>query len=192
MTPSPRERLIAGTIALVRERGVAGTGITDLLARSDTARRSIYQNFPRGKAELIEESTRVAGQLMSSIIAEFTASDSPTDSLVAFIQMWKDTLEASDFTAGCPIVAAALGGPEAPLAPAVAAEVFDNWANLLAEQLERAGVGESAARSLATTAVCAIEGAAILAISSRSVRPLDQVGVHLAEIVSLHLGDSRP
>ncbi|MGW6422525.1 TetR/AcrR family transcriptional regulator [Nocardia sp. NPDC055053] len=118
MTPSPRERLIAGMIALVRERGVAGTGITDLLARSDTARRSIYQNFPRGKAELVEESTRVAGQMMSSVIAGYTATDSPVDSLAAFIQMWKDTLTSSDFTAGCPIVAAALGGPEAPLAPA--------------------------------------------------------------------------
>lgn len=191
MTPSPRERLIAGTIALVRERGVAGTGITDLLARSDTARRSVYQNFPRGKAQLVEESTRVAGQLMSSIIAEFTATDSPVESLVAFVQMWKDTLEASDFTAGCPIVAAALGGTEAPLAPAVAAEVFDDWMNLLAAQLERAGVGESVARSLAATTVCAIEGAAVLAISSRSVRPLDQVAVHLAELVSLHLGELR-
>lgn len=192
MTPSPRERLIAGTIALLRERGVAGTGITDLLARSDTARRSVYQNFPRGKAQLVEESTRVAGQLMSSIIADFTATDSPVDSLVAFVQMWKDTLEASDFTAGCPIVAAALGGTEAPLAPAVAAEVFDDWMNLLAEQLQRAGVGESVARSLATTAVCAIEGAAVLAISSRSVRPLDQVAVHLAELVSLHSGEMSP
>ncbi|WP_410876949.1 TetR/AcrR family transcriptional regulator [Nocardia sp. A7] len=191
MTPSPRERLITGAIALIRERGVAGTGITDLLARSDTARRSIYQNFPGGKAELVEESTRAAGAMMSSIIGEFTAGDNPTVSLAAFIQMWKDTLVASDFTAGCPIVAAALGGTEAPSAPAVAAEVFDDWTNLLVEQLVRTGVDEFVARSLATTAVCAIEGAAILSMSSRSVRPLDEIGVHLAELVSLHLGGSR-
>ncbi|MFD4356177.1 TetR/AcrR family transcriptional regulator [Nocardia sp. NPDC058518] len=191
MTPSPRERLIAGTIALVRERGVAGTGITDLLARSGTARRSVYQNFPRGKAQLVEESTQVAGRMMSSIIAGFTAGDSPTDSLAAFIQMWKDTVVSSDFTAGCPIAAAALGGTEVPLGPAIAAEVFEDWTGLLAEQLARAGVGESVARSLATTAVCAIEGAAILSISSRSVRPLDEVGVHLAELVSLHLDGNR-
>ncbi|MFC9659670.1 TetR/AcrR family transcriptional regulator [Nocardia sp. NPDC127606] len=191
MTPSPRERLITGAIALIRERGVAGTGITDLLARSDTARRSVYQNFPGGKAELVEESTRAAGAMMSSIIGGFTAGDNPTASLAAFIQMWKDMLVVSDFTAGCPIVAAALGGTEAPLAPAVAAEVFDNWTNLLVEQLVRTGVEESAARSLATTAVCAIEGAAILSLSSRSVRPLDEVGVNLAELVSLHLGGSH-
>lgn len=190
MAPSPRERLITGTIALVRERGIAGTGITELLTRSETARRSIYQNFPGGKEQLVEEATRVAGQLMGSLIAEFTASDRPTDSLAGFIEMWKDTLEASDFTAGCPIVAAAMGGAEAPSARAAAAEVFDSWERLLSEQLTRAGADEAIASSLATTAVCAVEGAIILAISSRSVRPLDRVGVHLAELVSLH-ADAR-
>ncbi|MFD6397420.1 TetR/AcrR family transcriptional regulator [Nocardia sp. NPDC060249] len=188
MTPSPRERLIAGTIALIRERGVAGTGITDLLARSDTARRSVYQNFPGGKAELVEESTRAAGAMMSSIIAEYTAGEDPVASLAAFIQIWKDTLTSSDFTAGCPIVAAALGGTEAPSAPAAAAEVFADWTNLLAAQLTRSGLDESAARSLAMTAVCAVEGAAIVSISSRSVRPLDEVGSQLAALVSLRLG----
>ncbi|MHA4853327.1 TetR/AcrR family transcriptional regulator [Rhodococcus sp. MSC1_016] len=187
MTPGPRERLIAGTIALVRERGVAGTGITELLARSGTARRSIYQNFPRGKEQLIEESTRVAGRLMSSRIAEFTMSGDPADGLVAFIQMWKDALQASDFTAGCPIVAAALCGPEVPAAPAVAAEVFGDWESLLSEQLERVGVDGPVARSLATTAVCAVEGAVIVALSSRSVQPLDRTGTHLAELIRLHL-----
>ncbi|WP_243654960.1 hypothetical protein [Nocardia alba] len=129
--------------------------------------------------------------MMSSIIGGFTAGDNPNTSLAAFIQMWKDTLASSDFTAGCPIVAAALGGTEAPLAPAVAAEVFDDWTNLLVEQLVRTGVDESAARSLAMTAVCAVEGAAVVAISSRSVRPLDDIGVHLAELVSFHLNGSH-
>ncbi|MFD6102739.1 TetR/AcrR family transcriptional regulator, partial [Nocardia salmonicida] len=177
--------------AFIRERGVAGTGITDLLARSDTARRSIYQNFPGGKAELVEESTRAAGRMMSSIIAGYAAGEDPAASLAAFIQMWKDTLTSSDFTAGCPIVAAALGGSEAPSARAAAAEVFDDWTNLLASQLLRAGLDESAARSLATTAVCAVEGAAIVSASSRSVRALDEVGSQLTDLVSLRLGGLR-
>lgn len=190
--PGPRERLINSAIDLVRQRGVAGTGITELLEHSNTARRSIYMHFPRGKEELIEESTRAAGQAMGSVIASCTAGDSPAESLLNFIEMWKRILRASDFTAGCPIVAAALAGSAAASVPAVAADAFRHWEGLLSEQLERAGVGGSAARSLATMAVCAIEGAAILAISSRSVCPLDQVGVHLAELVSLHLGHSRP
>lgn len=186
MNPGPRERLITGAIALVRERGVAGTGITELLARSDTARRSVYQNFPGGKGQLIEESTRVAGQAMSAVIADLIKDGDPADTLAAFIAMWKDLLVASDFTAGCPVVAAALGGTEAPMAPAAAAEAFAGWEKLITEHLEGAGV--RAAASLATTAVCAIEGAIVVAQAARSVAPLDRVGAHLAELVSLHRG----
>ncbi|MFG1773427.1 hypothetical protein ACGFIX_27940 [Nocardia salmonicida] len=75
-----------------------------------------------------------------------------------------------------------------PSARAAAAEVFDDWTNLLASQLLRAGLDESAARSLATTAVCAVEGAAIVSASSRSVRALDEVGSQLTDLVSLRLG----
>lgn len=188
--PGPRERLIKSAIVLVRARGVAGTGITELVEHSNTARRSIYMHFPRGKVELIEESTRVAGQMMGSAIASYASGDNPTESLLSFVEMWKQTLLASDFTAGCPIVAAALAGSSAASAPQVAADVFRHWENLLTEQLERADVDERAARSLATMAVCAVEGAVILAISSRSVTPLDQVGTHLAELISLHRGAS--
>ncbi|MFC1474345.1 TetR/AcrR family transcriptional regulator [Rhodococcus qingshengii] len=188
--PGPRERLIKSAIDLVRERGVAGTGITELLEHSNTARRSIYMHFPRGKTELIEESTRTAGQIMGSILAHYTSGENPAESLRNFIEMWKSALVASDFTAGCPIVAAALAGPSAASAPEVAADVFRHWENLLTEQLQRADVDEGTARSLATMAVCAVEGAVIVAISSRSVIPLDQVGTHLSELVSLHHGPS--
>lgn len=187
MAPSARERLINSTIALIRERGVAGTGITELLDHSDTARRSVYTNFPGGKAQLVEESTRVAGQVMSAVIAGFTASDNPAASLGGFIQLWKDTLVASDFKAGCPVAAAAMAGSSAPLAPAAAAEAFGAWENLIAAQLRCCAIGADTARSLATMAVSAVEGAVILAVATRSVRPLDDTGRHLTELVRLHV-----
>lgn len=188
MTPSPRERLIGATIGLVRERGVAGTGITDLLARSNTARRSVYNIFPGGKAQLVVESTRVAGTMTTNVIAELTASDDPLQSLTSFVTIWKNTLVASDFTAGCPIVAAAMAGAEASAAPEAAAEAFAAWEAAIASQLGRCGVEVKTAHSLAMLALSAIEGAVVLSIASRSVRPLDDTELHLAELVQLHLG----
>ncbi len=47
--------------------------------------------------------------------------------------------------------------------------------------------GAATARSLATTTVAAVEGAVILAIASRSVQPLDDVGHHLGELARLHM-----
>ncbi|WP_372442056.1 TetR/AcrR family transcriptional regulator [Nocardioides limicola] len=63
----PRERLLRSSIALVRAHGVEGTGLTELLERSGTARRSIYQHFPGGKDELIAASTRAAGSWMKRV-----------------------------------------------------------------------------------------------------------------------------
>jgi TetR/AcrR family transcriptional repressor of lmrAB and yxaGH operons len=183
--PGPRDRLIAGAIDLVRRNGVAGTGITELVAHSKTARRSIYQHFPRGKAQLVEEATRTAGAVLSAAITEI-GGDDPVDSLAAFIGLWKDALESSDFTAGCPVVAAALAGVEVPTAPTVAAAVFRDWEVLIAEQLVRAGVVTSTAASLSTFIVGSVEGAVILSISSRSVQPLDQARRHLSELITHH------
>jgi len=57
----PRDRLISNSIAMVQERGVHATGLSDLLRRSSTARNSIYQHFPGGKTELMVAVTDAAG-----------------------------------------------------------------------------------------------------------------------------------
>ena len=60
-----RERLTSATAALMQRHGVAGTGIAEILAESGVTRRSIYLNFPDGKAELVAAATRAAGDELS-------------------------------------------------------------------------------------------------------------------------------
>ncbi len=184
MVRGPRERLVDSAIALMRRKGVAGTGIAELLEHSNTARRSIYMHFPGGKDELLTESTRAAGAAMTALIRDVTATDDPRESVAAFIDMWKGILVDSDYAAACPVVAAALGGSDAPSAPAAAAASFRDWDAAIAEQLVRVGIAAPVADSLATVTVCAIEGAVIVALCSRTVQPLDRVAVHLTELVS--------
>ncbi|WP_216206263.1 LmrA/YxaF family transcription factor [Amycolatopsis aidingensis] len=86
--------------------------------------------------------------------------------------MWQETLTTTDFTAGCPVVAA---------------EAFTEWHDLIATTLADSGVESGAARSLATLTISAVEGAVILALSTRTVRPLEEVHRHLVELVGLHL-----
>ncbi|WP_211357946.1 TetR/AcrR family transcriptional regulator [Amycolatopsis cihanbeyliensis] len=179
--------MITSAIDLVRRRGVAGTGVTELLTASNTARGSIYQHFPGGKQQLVEESTRVAGQVLTAAIAAATEVGDPLDALESFVRMWQETLTTTDFTAGCPVVAAALAGHDAPGLPAAAAEAFTEWNDLIATKLADSGVEPGTARSLATFTISAVEGAVILALSTRSVRPLEDVHRHLVELVRLHL-----
>ena len=65
---SARDALISSITGLVQRRGVAGAGLSALLEDSGVARRTVYLNFPGGKAELVAEATRVAGQGLSAVI----------------------------------------------------------------------------------------------------------------------------
>ncbi|WP_280234931.1 TetR/AcrR family transcriptional regulator [Nocardia cyriacigeorgica] len=181
-----RDCLIGSAIELVRRNGVAGTGLSELLAHSGVSRRSIYLSFPGGKAELIAESTRVAGQAMSGWLREFTAS-SPQRGIAAFLDRWKGVLRTSDYAAGCPVVAASLGRSVAPEAAEVARQTYQEWEQILAERLAEHDVDAETAQSLATTMLAAVEGAVILSMAQNSTAPLDQVGKHLGELLDLHM-----
>ena len=167
----------------MQRHGVAGTGIAEILATSGVTRRSIYLNFPGGKAELVAAATRAAGDEMTTMMRDYVAQPDPVG---AFTRMWSEVLVSTDFEGGCPIVAAAAGRDESPEAAATAAEVFAEWAELLAERLRGDGVKPAAARSLSTTIVASIEGAVIVSRAARSTKPLEQVSHHLNELIAAH------
>jgi TetR/AcrR family transcriptional regulator, lmrAB and yxaGH operons repressor len=178
-----RDRLTSATAALMQRHGVAGTGIAEILATSGVTRRSIYLNFPGGKAELVAAATRSAGDEMTMTVRGYI--DDP-DPVGAFAAMWSDVLVSTDFEGGCPIVAAASSRDESPEAANTAAVVFAEWGQLLADRLTEDGINRAAAQSLSTTIVAAVEGAVILSRAARSTKPLEQVTKHLNELISQH------
>ncbi|WP_082993346.1 TetR/AcrR family transcriptional regulator [Mycobacterium sp. 1245111.1] len=182
-----REALIASITGLMQRRGVAGAGLSALLEDSGVARRTVYLNFPGGKAELVAEATRIAGQGLSDVIRSADDGADPIQVVQTFIDQWKVQLRATEIEAGCPIVAAILGRSEAPAAADAAAEAIDDWRRILAQRLVDSGAARDNARSLATLIVAAIEGAVIVALANGSTDALDDVGRHLAEVIELHL-----
>ncbi len=184
---SARDALIASVTGLVRRRGVAGTGLNALLEDNGVARRTVYLNFPGGKAELVAEATRLAGEGLTAVIQSGDDGGDPAEAVQTFIDEWKAQLTATQIQAGCPIVAAVLGRSEAPAAAQAASEAFGEWQTILSDRLVRAGADRDNARSLATLTVAAIEGAVILAIATQSTAALDDVGRHLIEVMKLHL-----
>ncbi|WP_067692244.1 TetR/AcrR family transcriptional regulator [Nocardia jejuensis] len=181
-----RDRLVDSAIDLMRRYGIAGTGISQLLEHSGISRRSIYLNFPGGKAELVTEATRTAGKASSAAIRTFTAGADLASCIAAFPAMWREGLIASDFAAGCPIVAAALGRAESSDAADVAGETFTEWEQILSDRLEAEDVEPETARSLATTIVAAVEGAVVMSLATRSTGPIERVGRQISDLVAVH------
>lgn len=179
-----RDRLVTATTELMRRQGVAGTAIAEILSESGVARRSIYLNFPGGKSELVTEATRTSGAALTAILEQLLREDDP---LSAFTEMWVQLLTSTQFDAGCPIVAAALGRSGAPSAADEAGTVFSTWDGLIAHRLIDDGVERELAGSLATTILAAIEGAVIMAQAQRTSRPLYDVNERLHDLLNLYL-----
>ena len=178
-----RERLTSATAKLMQRHGVAGTGIAEILSTSGVTRRSIYLNFPGGKAELVAAATRSAGDEMSTTLRSYMEQDDPIE---AFTRMWSDGLVSTDFEGGCPIVAAASSRDESPEGASTAADVFAEWAQVLADRFRADGLNRAAAQSLSTMVVASVEGAVILSRAARSTKPLEQVAHHLNELIAAH------
>lgn len=186
-----RQRMIVSAALLMRERGVEATSFSAVLAHSGAPRGSIYHHFPGGKAQLVEEATRYGGDFIAAGLAAALAEEDPVGAVQRFCQSWRTILSASDFAAGCPVVAATLEGERTPAAREAAGAAFERWEELLMEAFERHGIAAARAASLATLAIAAIEGAIVVARAQRSSAPLERVTGELEQLTATALAGAR-
>ena len=179
-----RTRMIESAAALFREQGIDSTSFSDVLEHSGAPRGSIYHHFPGGKAQLAEETTRYAGEFIAAGLAAALAEKEPGRALARFAAAWRELLRRSDYGAGCAILAATLEGDRLPEVRDAAGAAFRSWQKLLADSLAQHGVPRARARSLATLAIAAIEGAVVLARAERSSAPLERVAGELEALVA--------
>ena len=180
--------MIWSAALLMRKHGVEGTSFSEVIERSGAPRGSIYHHFPGGKSELIEEATRYAGDFIASGLVAALAADDPVKAISDFASGWAALLKRSDFSAGCPVVAASLEGDRTPGARNAAGAAFERWQEILAGGFERHVGDAERAHELAALVVAAIEGAVVLVRAQCSPKPLEQVTGALERLLASELG----
>jgi AcrR family transcriptional regulator len=175
--------MVTSAIQLFRERGVAGTALSDVIEHSQAPRGSLYHYFPHGKPQLAAEATALAGRLMEKMITRSMAAAGPLDSIKAMVDVSRQQLLTTDFASGCPVAAGALEGSGPSSAREAAGAAFASWESALAAALVEHGVAAGRADTLASLVVCAIEGAIIVAKAQRTTRALDRVEEELRILV---------
>lgn len=180
--PAKRDRIVRTTRDLLRRRGVAGTTMLEVVAEAGASRGSLYHFFPGGRSEMVEDAVRGAVEEYSAGL-ELLAGLRPAEAIPLIVDVWRAEAEASDYTAGCPVVAAALGGETEPAARDVAGRAFADWTDSIARMLAGAGVPDSRAASLATLLLAAVEGAVVVALAQRTSEPLERVAAELVALV---------
>jgi AcrR family transcriptional regulator len=188
--PDPRQRIVAGAADMIRRRGLNATSVRELAKHAQAPLGSTYHYFPGGKEQLATEAVRFAGDVVARILRRELAAG-PVAGLRAFLALWRDVVTASDFRAGCPVLAVSIeeDGDGDPTAPVVAAaEVFATWRSLLAESLRAHGVEGIRAEQLATLVVAAVEGAVVMSRATRDAAPLDDVAAQLDALLGAAVG----
>jgi len=92
---------------LVRERGVHGVGLREIVAHAGGPRGSLQRYFPGGKTQLVTEALDIAASdLAARTDPKLIAAKTLSAAIDAVIAPWRQLLLDSDFTLGCPIAAA--------------------------------------------------------------------------------------
>ena len=175
--------MLVSAAALMRERGAAGVTIDAVLSRSGAPRGSVYHHFPGGRNQLLTEALRFAGDAIAGRVEH--ANGAGSQELVGeFVDFWEQVLTASDFAAGCPVVAAAIGSADdEPPQAELAGEIFRRWRDSLSRGFTADGFAPSEAESLANTCISAFEGAVVLCRATRSLTPLRDVAGQIEFLV---------
>ena len=185
-------------------QGVNATSMRDVVQHTSTPRGSIAFHFPGGKLELMKEAIRLADSHVSEPLRQFVAEKGTVAGVKAFVDTWRRNLVASDFSGGCPIMAAAVEsyvgekadedvgnseGNDQPLQQ-MAYNTFAGWQEIIAQSLRRDGLPPARARRVAALVVSSIEGGIALSRSARDLRPLDDVYSELESMMKSVIQDA--
>ena len=183
-----RQRLISAAARLLQRRGMAATGLHEVLESAGAPRGSLYHHFPGGKNELAAAAIRHSGQRVTSVMEAALASAPGTPAAIRqFAAFYDSALTASGYRDGCPVAmtaleAASLGAAEVEEACAAA---FAAWESLVANRLVADGHPRDEAERLATFVITSLEGALLLARVRRSAAPLYLTADYLEALLRL-------
>src|SRR5436309_1980419 len=106
---STRDQIIETTCNLLESQGYHATGLNQIIAESGSPKGSLYYYFPLGKEELTEAAVARSGRIVEKNIRVGLAdNDDPAEAIASFVRMIAQGVEASNFSAGGPLMTVAL------------------------------------------------------------------------------------
>jgi TetR/AcrR family transcriptional repressor of lmrAB and yxaGH operons len=173
--------MVRSAATLMRERGIHGVGLREIVVHSGGPRGSLGRFFPGGKTQLMTEAIDVVIAEVSDEVNEAIAEAKTfPEAIGAIVAPWRRLLIDHDFTLGCPMAATVVDTADNDALRVHVEELFGKWrASVTAVYLS---FGDSPARAedQATVLLAALEGALIFARARRSTEPLDTVERYFA------------
>jgi AcrR family transcriptional regulator len=177
-----RARMVRSAATLMRERGIHGVGLREIVTHSGGPRGSLGRYFPGGKTQLMTEAIDVAlAELFDELDRTLTEAETFPDAIGEIVAPWRRLLVDHDFALGCPLAATVVDAAAANHDLRLhVSELLARWQASVADVYIKFGDPPAVADEHATVLLAALEGALILARARRSIEPLDTVERYFA------------
>jgi TetR/AcrR family transcriptional repressor of lmrAB and yxaGH operons len=176
-----RARMVSSAATLIRERGIHGVGLREVVTHSGGPRGSLGRYFPGGKSQLVIEAIDDAlAAVYGELDRTLTEAKTFTDAIDMIVRPWRDLLLAHDFALGCPLAATVVDAADNDDLRNHVDELLARWQAPVADVYVKFGASPAEAEGHAMVLLAALEGALILSRARRSIDPLDAVARYFA------------
>ena len=171
-----RARMVRSAATLMRERGIHGVGLREIVTHSGGPRGSLGRYFPGGKTQLMTEAIDVAlAGLYDELDRALTEAETFPDAIGVIVAPWRRVLVDHDFALGCPLAATVVDAADNDDLRVHVSELLAQWQASVADVYVKFGDAPAVADEQSTVLLAALEGALILARAQRSTEPLETV-----------------
>jgi AcrR family transcriptional regulator len=176
-----RARMVQSAATLMRERGIHGVGLREVVAHSGGPRGSLGRYFPGGKTQLMSEAIDVAlAGLYEELDRTLAEAQTFPEAIGLTLAPWRGLLVDNEFALGCPLAATVVDAAENDGLRGHVNDLLARWQATVADIYIKFGASPAVADEHATVLLSALEGALILARARRSIEPLDTVERYFA------------
>jgi AcrR family transcriptional regulator len=176
-----RARMVRSAATLIRERGIHGVGLREIVTHSGGPRGSLGRYFPGGKTQLMTEAIDlVVAELSDEVDQALTEAETFPDAIGVIVAPWRRLLVDHDFALGCPLAATVVDAADNHDLRLHVNELLAQWQATVADVYVKFGDTAAVADEQSTVLLAALEGALILARARRSTKPLDTVERYFA------------
>lgn len=171
-----RARMVRSAAMLIRERGVHGTGLRDVVAHSGGPRGSLGRFFPGGKTQLVTEALDFAlVKVFDELERTLGEAETFPEAIGVIVTGWRRLLVEHEFALGCPLAATICDAADNDSLRTHISDLIARWQAPVAGAYGKFGASQTEAAEHATVLLASLEGALVLARARRNIEPLDTV-----------------
>jgi AcrR family transcriptional regulator len=173
--------MVQSAATLMRERGIHGVGLREIVTHSGGPRGSLGRYFPGGKTQLMSEAIDVAlAGLYKELERTLIEAETFSEAIGLILAPWRRVLVEHEFALGCPLAATVVDAADNDELRVHVNDLLARWQAAVADVYIKFGASPAVAADHSTVMLAALEGALILARARRSTDPLDTVERYFA------------